>query len=86
MTLPVHGYVDQTPDGVKVVNQNKLIEELINRQIDKMRAMPDMDQRLIALAFTDIQRGFMALNRAVFQPTRLIGPIDTQELFKGLAQ
>lgn len=86
MTEPVHGYTDKTPDSVKVVNRNKLIEELLYRQTDAMRAMPDVDQRLVSVALTDFEKAFMALNRAVFKPTRLVGPIDTNELFMGLAQ
>lgn len=40
----------------------------------------DVDQRWLAIARTDFQRAFMALNRAVFQPTRISLPEDTPPL------
>lgn len=33
--------------------------------------MPGMDGRMAALAITNLQQGFMWLNRAVFQPGRV---------------
>jgi hypothetical protein len=32
--------------------------------------MPDIDQRWLATGRTDIEKGFMAVNRAIFQPGR----------------
>jgi hypothetical protein len=74
--LPVAGYVGQSPENVAVVNSNKVLEERILRQIDDMSTMAGFDQRMIALARTNIQQSFMWLNRAVFQPTRVRLPED----------
>jgi hypothetical protein len=57
-----------------LVNNNKLVEELVQRQIDLHlynRDSSDIDQRMVALARTKAQEAFMWLNRAVFQPERL---------------
>lgn len=93
--LPVAGYVPQSDDKVAVVNRNKILEERVLRQIDAMdkaslddavaagKGRPNLyDPRMIALARTGIQEAFMWLNRAVFQPTRVILPEDN--VAKGL--
>lgn len=70
--LPVHGYKPQNEAALALVNQNKLLEELVIRQIEKHKALgQDLDQRMVAIAFTQIQDGFMFLNRAVFKPGRV---------------
>lgn len=68
--LPVHGYTPQPAEKVELVNQNKILEEKVLLQLDFIQACSDMDQRWIAIARTHIQEGFMAINRAVFQPRR----------------
>lgn len=74
--LPVHGYKAQSDDKVALVNENKLIEERVLRQIDKHTTVQELDQRMVALARTNIQQAFMWLNRAVFQPARVALPDD----------
>lgn len=69
--LPVAGYQAQSDAKVALVNENKVLEEKVLRQIDKMRLDPDVDQRMVAVAHTNIQQSFMWLNRAVFQPARV---------------
>jgi len=71
--LPVAGYTSQSDDKVGLVNEHKAMEERILRRIDSL--MPDsrrdIDPRWLAIARTHIEQGFMALNRAVFQPQRV---------------
>jgi hypothetical protein len=75
--LPVLGYQSQPQQAVDMVNANKEIEERILRMLDEMRdAGHQYDQRWLAIARTDIERGFMALNRAIFRPTRVRLPDD----------
>ena len=78
--LPVSGYRKQSDENVKLVNVNKELEERVLRQIDNMMANADLpegfDKRMIALARTNIEQGFMWLNRAVFQPERVSLPDD----------
>lgn len=76
--LPVMGYTDQSDAKVALVNDNKVLEERILRQIDNMKTMgAKIDQRMVALAMTGIQESFMWLNRAVFQPKRVRLPEDS---------
>ena len=89
--LPVKGYTSQSEDKVALVNRFKEIEERILRETDNllerleahdMTAAGDVprpyDPRWIAVARTHIQEGFMALNRAVFQPQRIKLPEDAE--------
>lgn len=74
--LPVRGYVGQSNQNVDMVNVNKDIEERVLRRCDDMRQFVEFDQRWISIAFTHFQEGFMALNRAIFQPQRISLPDD----------
>jgi hypothetical protein len=74
--LPVAGYQAQSNANVSLVNENKILEERVLRQIEKIKADPSCDPRMAAVAFTGIQESFMWLNRAVFQPARIKLPED----------
>ena len=75
--LPVAGYTEQSNEKVALVNENKLLEERILRQIDKHLEMDfPTDGRMCALARTKVQEAFMWLNRSVFQPKRVALPED----------
>ncbi|QRE77337.1 DUF7681 family protein [Methylobacterium aquaticum] len=76
--LPVAGYQPQTDDKVALVNENKALEERVLRQFDKLAQMEPgaVDGRWFAIGRTAIEQGFMALNRSVFQPSRVALPED----------
>ena len=86
--LPVHGYTKQSDQKVALVNENKVLEERVLRQIEKHLHVTvdradatgvervDVDLRMVALARTKVQEAFMWLNRAVFQPVRVKLPED----------
>jgi len=76
--LPVAGYTDQPQDKIDQVNENKIIEEGLLRQCDRLQSLGDGDPRWAAIAKTDLQRAFMSLNRAIFQPQRISLPGDPQ--------
>lgn len=73
--LPVAGYTAQSHEKVAIVNENKAMEEKILRQLDMMGADTNFDPRWVAIARTQIESGFMAMNRAVFRPQRLMGDV-----------
>lgn len=74
--LPVAGYRPQNDANVALVNANKQIEEQALRVLDELRNNPGVDQRWLAIGRTAIEQGFMAVNRAVFQPARVKLPAD----------
>lgn len=88
-TSPIKGYRPLEPEMVELVNQNKLVEELVMRQLDRHvreHNSKEIDQRWVSVARTHIQQGFMALNRAVTQPTRIDGEIEVDALIKELVE
>lgn len=74
--LPVKGYTSQSDAKVDLVNINKQVEERLLRQMDTLKDNPEVDQRWLAIARTGIEKSFMALNRAIFQPQRITLPED----------
>lgn len=68
--LPVAGYKPQNEEAVKLVNENKYAEEAVLQILDELAARDDVDKRWLAVGRTQIEQGFMAVNRAVFQPER----------------
>jgi hypothetical protein len=76
--LPVGGYRPQTTTAIDRVNGHKIIEERVLRIIDALQASGEADPRWLAIARTKLEKGFMALNRAVFQPSRIDLPGEQQ--------
>ena len=69
--LPVAGYVAQSSEKVQMVNCNKEDEERILRTLDQYAMNEEVDKRWLSIAATHIEQGFMAMNRAIFKPSRL---------------
>lgn len=86
--LPVAGYVAQSADKVALVNNNKLVEEAVLRLLDQLAELPDVDKRWLSIGRTEIEKGFMAINRSVFRPARVEGDLNLQisGLIAGLSE
>lgn len=74
--LPVSGYKPQSAEAIAQVNAFKHSEEPLLRVLDAITGDGDFDQRWLAIARTQIEQGFMALNRAVFRLGRVRLPED----------
>ena len=74
--LPVAGYLPQTSFKVNLVNRNKEAEERVLRLLEEVETAMSADRRWSAIARNHIEQGFMALNRAIFQPARIRLPED----------
>jgi hypothetical protein len=74
--LPVAGYKPQSETAVQLVNGMKVTEEIVLRCLDDLAAMPDVDKRWLAIGRTQIEQGFMAVNRSIFKPGRVRLPED----------
>jgi hypothetical protein len=74
--LPVKGYKPQNEAAVAGVNINKQVEERLLRRIEALAAEGSCDPAWLAHARTCFEFGFMALNRAIFQPGRVQLPED----------
>ena len=69
--LPVSGYRPQSTEAVALVNKSKMIKESVLRFLDQLAGEPSIDGRWFSIGRTHIEQGFMAVNRAVFQPQRV---------------
>lgn len=69
--LPVAGYKPQSDMAVQLVNGMKVTEEIVLRCLDDLAAMPEVDKRWLAIGRTQIEQGFMAVNRSIFKPGRV---------------
>jgi hypothetical protein len=67
----VHGYKQQSGANVGIVNFHKEWEERVLRHFDWLNTHDGLDKRWLSIAKTHIEQGFMAVNRAVFQPGRI---------------
>lgn len=77
--LPVEGYRPQTNSNVELVNKNKGLEELVLRILDDLKKNSEVDQRWLQIGRTAIENGFMAVNRSIFKPGRVVLPGDQFE-------
>ena len=71
--LPVPGYRPQSDAAVAAVSRLKIAEERILRELDALAkdAALGADPRWFAIGRTDIEKGFMAVNRSIFKPGRV---------------
>ena len=69
--LPVSGYKPQSEETVALVNINKRQEELALRTLDDLAQRSDIDKRWLAIGRTHLEQAYMAINRSIFQPTRI---------------
>lgn len=74
--LPVAGYRPQSSAAVDLVNEFKVAEERLLRSLDALAKGGEVDPRWLATGRTDIEKGFMAVNRSVFKPSRVALPED----------
>lgn len=78
--LPVKGYrPTQSQAAIDLVNEGKQIEERVLRYIEKTEKFVDDhggDKRFSAIGRTQIQLGFMAVIRGIFNPGRINLPED----------
>lgn len=66
----IKGYRDLTAGEIALMNESKALAEQVGLFIDKLRAQGlILDQRWISIGVTQLQQGFMAVNRGIAQPT-----------------
>lgn len=68
----ISGYRDLTQGEIDLMNEAKALEARWNGFVDRLRALPDVDQRQASIAATDGESAFMRAVRAIARPTRLV--------------
>lgn len=64
----IKGYRDLTEVEIGAMNDCKSIAVEVGILCDKVAGMDGVDQRWLAIGKTDLQKGFMALIRAIARP------------------
>jgi hypothetical protein len=69
----VTGYQPQSPAAVEAVNAVKAIENTLGEFIETIRSGGEVfaDPEWLKIGTTHLAQGFMAVNRAIFQPGRV---------------
>lgn len=71
----IKGYRDLSEEEIALMNEAKELAEKVGDLVDRLGTSDvvptteGIDQRWLAIAKTDLQKGFMALIRSIAQPT-----------------
>lgn len=64
----IKGYRELTQDEINLMNEIKQAGKDLGDLVATLKQMPELDQRWVATGATDLQKGLMALTRAVARP------------------
>ncbi len=64
----IKGYRDLSQDEIDAMNAVKAEGIRLGNLIEELRANPDLDQRWVDIAETNLQQGCMAAVRSIAQP------------------
>jgi hypothetical protein len=65
----ISGYRELSQEEIDAMNSIKELASAVGILVEELEDNPSLDQRWVAIAKTDLQKGFMAAVRAVAQPT-----------------
>lgn len=65
----ITGYRDLSQQEIDVMNRCKAMSEEVGKLTEDVKSIPETDKRWVAVAVTDLQKGFMALVRSIARPT-----------------
>ena len=65
----IKGYRDLSAKEIALMNDAKSKAEDIKKLIDVLGGTEGIDKRWLAIAATDLQKGFMSLVRSIARPT-----------------
>ena len=65
----IKGYRELSSEEVSLMNEIKEQGVALGALVERLRTMEDLDQRWVSVGGTDLQKGLMALTRAVSKPT-----------------
>lgn len=65
---PIKGYRMLSDNEISIINKIKDTGSNIGEMCDLLESLPETDKRWVAIARTDLQKGFMALVRSVAKP------------------
>jgi len=64
----IKGYRDLSQEEIDLINRIKGYAEEVGEAIEEAEGVDSIDQRWLAIAKTDLQKGFMSLIRSIAKP------------------
>jgi len=64
----IKGYRDLTQEEIDDMNEVKSFGEQIGKFVESLETRSETDKRWLAIAKTDLQKGFMSLVRSIAKP------------------
>ncbi|QXO12700.1 hypothetical protein pEaSNUABM49_00470 [Erwinia phage pEa_SNUABM_49] len=64
----IKGYRDLSQKEVDAMNEIKQLAAIVGELIEKLESTESVDKRWLAIAKTDLQKGFMSAVRSVAKP------------------
>jgi hypothetical protein len=64
----IKGYRDLTPEEIALMNECKAMAVQVGELCERVKAVPGVDGRWVAIGVTDLQKGFMSLIRGIARP------------------
>ena len=64
----IKGYRTLTTEEINLINRSKELGEDVEALIKVVGERPNVDGRWLNIAKTDLQKGFMSLNRSIANP------------------
>lgn len=65
----IKGYRGLTQEEINRMNHSKELAAEVGVFIENLDKLEDVDKRWLAIAKTDLQKGFMSLTRSIAKPT-----------------
>lgn len=72
---PIKGYRQLSAVELEMINEFKNAEEELLRALDKMVGS-EVDQRWLSIGRTHLEQAFMAINRSIAKPGRVVLAVD----------
>lgn len=64
----IKGYRELSEAEIASMNEVKEAGKSLGELVDRIKALPGVDQRWVSIAATDLQKGLMALTRSIAKP------------------
>lgn len=65
---PIKGYRVLSAEELRLINEAKELAERVGEMVRSLAQTPGVDGRWLAIAATDLQKGFMSLTRSIAKP------------------
>ena len=65
----IKGYRELDAAEITLMNEVKEQGRILGELVDRLKSNPTLDPRWLSIGATDLQRGLMALTRAIAKPT-----------------